>query len=109
MASQRIPQLRESPDTLDKLWVHGVTLDDAFDVEEIAPELFRQKAKLVLRRDGTSYRQPARMKIIGPNRGGRLLTLIVEYPDSQNQSTIVTGYWSSSGEQSAYHQRKGGN
>lgn len=108
MTRQRVPRLQESPDTVDKLWVHGVTLDDAFDVEEIAPEVFRQQAKLILRADGTPYRQPVRLKMVGPNRAGRLLTLIIEYPDPENHSIIVTGYWSSNGEQSAYHQRRGG-
>jgi len=108
MARRRVPRLNESPDTVDKLWEHGVTLDDAFDVEEFAPELFPQKARLILRANGALYQQPARLKMVGPNRGGRLVTLIIEYPDSKNFSTIVTGYWSSDAERGAYHQRRGG-
>ncbi len=88
--------------------MHGLTLDDAFDVEEFAPVTIPQKARWIARRDGTSYRQPERLKMIGPNRGGRMVTLIIEYPDQDNYSTIVTGYWSSNGEQAEYHQRKGG-
>ncbi len=108
MPRPRVPRLRESPDTVDKLWEHGVTLDDAFDVEEIAPEVFRQKARLILRSDGTLHQQPARLRMIGPNRGERMITLIIEYPDMENLSTIVTGYWSSKSDQNDYRQRRGG-
>ena len=108
MARRRIPWLDWDEISADELAAHGLTIEDALDVARYAPELMRQKRKPVIRSDGSLYEQPARLKLIGPDAGGRLLTFIIEYPDVNQSSRIVTGWLADDEERAKYRQRRGG-
>lgn len=45
--------------------------------------------------------------MIGPDAGGRLLTIILDIPDQYRESHVVTAWMSTPGEQSRYHQPGG--
>lgn len=86
----------------DKLWDHGLTPEQARDVLFRAPKLFAQKATTIIRSDGSIKEQPARIIMVGPDRAGQLLTFILEYPDGDGYSHIVTGWPADSDEFAKY-------
>lgn len=93
--------------TDEHLWKHGLTVWDADDVWEGPAKYFDQ--------DGTIYEDPGsglrerpiRTVMIGPDKSGRLLTIILELPDLLGESHVVTGWISTRGERSRYHQPGG--
>lgn len=105
----RIPRagLLDNEATTEELWVHGLTIDDADDVWEGPAKYFSQPARSDLNPDGASSKQPARVKMVGPDRTGRLLTFILELPDRNGRSHVVTGWIADQDERTRYH-RPGG-
>lgn len=78
--------------TDDELARHGLDLIDALDVYDGSAKFFSQAAQDWVDELGRLRRQPERIKMIGPDASGRLLTIIVELPDVDGWSHIVTGY-----------------
>ena len=93
--------------TGEELWVHGLSLDDADDVWEGPAKYFPQPARRREGRLGNVRLQPERMKMIGPDPTGRLLTFVLELPDQHQVSHVVTGWVSDDEEQARYHQPGG--
>jgi hypothetical protein len=77
----------------DKLWSHGIRPEQTDQVLDGAPKFFRQPN--------------GRLRMIGRDFGGRLITLIIEYPDEDGVSDVVTGWPSDRDEDTRYH-RPGG-
>ena len=46
--------------------------------------------------------------MVGPDNSGRLLTLVIEYPDGEGKSKIVTGWDADDEERAQCRQRRGG-
>lgn len=88
-----IAELVITEDALDKLWGHGLRDWQALQMLEESP-------KFTLQANG-------RIRAVGPDRGGGLITLILEYPDAAGRSELVTGWPSDNDEQTRYH-RPGG-
>ena len=91
----------------DELWRHGLRFQDADDVWAGPAKYFNQAERLRADEDNWLHRQPRRLKMIGPNASGRLLTLILELPNADGYSHVVTGWPSSAGDRSRYNQRGG--
>ncbi len=108
MPRRQIPQLDWDDYTVDHLAKHGLTLDHALEVARGLPVLIDQRAKLVERADGTINWRRARQRMIGRDRSGRLLTFVIEYPDREGKSKIVTGWDADDEEHAKYRQRGGG-
>lgn len=51
--------------------------------------------------------RPPRLRMVGPDRSGRVLTIIIEYPDSTGGSHVITGWPASKDEQARYEQARG--
>lgn len=80
--------------SIEKLWRHGVQSDEeVFQLLEERPRALRQ-------RNG-------RYRVIGPTRGGRLLTVIFDPPDDTGAAYVVTGWWSDE-EEAAWYAKPGG-
>lgn len=99
--------LVENEATREELWAHGLTIEDADDVWEGPAKYFAQPARQRADVPDQSSIQPERMKMIGPNRGGRLLTFILDVPDAYGFSHVVTG-WNADAEEQARYQQPGG-
>lgn len=70
----QIFELEPSRDAEDHLWEHGLYIEDAYDVlDEDRYKVFPDP------------RHDDRVKIVGPDRGGRLLTFVVTRPDGQGE------------------------
>lgn len=95
--------LRFNDATIDELAGHGLRVQDADDVLAERPKFFLDRESKSRRRQGL---QP-RWKMIGPDAGGALLTVILEAPDKDRIAHIVTGWPSARGEQTRYHQPGG--
>lgn len=93
--------------TDDELWRHGLLFDDADDVWLGPAKYFTQPARQRADVPRSSSTQPERMKMIGPSRGGRLLTFILDMPDAFGFSHVVTGWTADAEEQAQYHQPGG--
>lgn len=93
--------------TTEELWVHGLTIDDADDVWEGPAKYFTQFARSDVDSDETPFKQPERLKMVGPDLTGRLLTFILELPDRNGRSHVVTGWTADQDERTRYH-RPGG-
>lgn len=94
--------------SLEELARHGLEPGDAAAV--LASGLakrFRQPARR--RRDPfrAATIQPERIKLIGPDRSGRLLTFILELPDGDGRAHIVTGWIADTEERSRYRKPGG--
>lgn len=67
----RIIELRPGDDAEDHLWEHGLYVEDVYEVlDEDRYKVFP---------DGGHPMD--RVKIVGPNKAGRLLTIVVSRPD----------------------------
>ena len=91
----------------DELWAHGLSLDDADDVWEGPAKYFAQPARQREDELGNVRFQPERMKMIGPDRTGLVLTFVLELSDQDRMSHVVTGWISDDEERTRYH-RPGG-
>ena len=90
---------------MDELAVHGVTVEQALQIPDNAPVMVRQPSTYESDDPGTPRRRPARIRLIGPDNGGRMLALVVEYPDPWEFSKIVTGWPADKEELALYRQR----
>jgi len=93
--------------TGEHLWSHGLTMEDADDVWDGPAKYFSQPVRIRFDESGNEDVQPERVKMVGPDHRGRLLTFILETPDDERQSRVVTGWVSTPGEQTRYHQPGG--
>ena len=93
--------------TDEELAAHGLDFIDALAVYNGPAKFFPQSARQ--RRDalGSVHRQPARLRMIGPNASGRLLTIMLELPTSERVSHVVTGYPANAGQRTRYDQPGG--
>ena len=90
----------------DKLARRGLRVEDAYNVLDGHPRFFRQKART--ERSGETLRErPERLRMVGPDGSGRLLTFILEYPDPQGASHVVTGWHADRDELARYRQAGG--
>ena len=103
---QRVPRLTWNKTTAEKLDVHQISIDLAFEVARNRPELFDQPRATVPRPDGSLYDQPERLRMIGPDRAGRLITFILERPNQAGRSHIVTGWYASDRDERNYRRRR---
>ena len=99
--------LLESEGVRDHLWRHGLTYFDAEAVWQGPAKFFPQPARFRTNEDGTRHRQPERVKMVGPDDAGRMLTFILSLPDEFGQSVVITGWNATDGERTRYH-RPGG-
>lgn len=88
---ERIYDLSANEVTEDELHRHGLSLDHAYQVFEERPLFLRQKAQDEIATDGSIRRRPERVQMIGPDRTGRLLTIIIERP-MEGVAHVVTGW-----------------
>lgn len=103
-----ILQLTWNEESVEELARHGLDTGQAEDVLLSGQaKRFRQPARP--RHSGPSHgtSQPERIKMIGPDNTGRLLTIILEMPDADDRAHIVTGWTASRGERSRYHKPGG--
>ena len=98
----RIRHLTANEVTDDKLARHGLTMRHAEEVRSGQCIVRRQKRRLKFRPDGSLYEQPPRLKLIGPDRSGRLLTFVPEYPDQDGRSHVVTGWFAQNADRTRY-------
>lgn len=94
--------------TTEHLARHGVTVGQAFDVVRGTPAFVDQQGRYEERPDGLLRWRRPRQKLIGPDRTGQLLTFVIEYPDEDGLSKIVTGWHADDEERAQYRQRRGG-
>lgn len=96
-----------TPTTSAKLWRRGLSENDAEAVLVHGPVFVPQKAQLEERPGGGLRERPRRLLMIGRNRSGRLLTFVLELPDEDGTSIVVTGFESKGNELTWYRQRGG--
>ena len=99
-------ELYWSDETIEKLAAHGLTIADVFAVFERAPVFIVQESRDAGNSFKTSEERPRRVRMIGPGRTDAILTVILEYPDSQDNSNIVTAFDSPRHDLDAYVQRR---
>lgn len=99
--------LRGNGSTDDHLWKHGLDYRDAVVVWVGPAKYFEQQEAEESGDAGRLRVRPERTIMIGPDASGRLLTFILELPDHHEESHVVTGWPSTIGEQSRYHQPGG--
>lgn len=80
----------------EHLWTHGLYVEDAYQVVDEG----RYK---VFADDG----HDDRVKVVGPDKGGRLLTVVVAPPDRHGTARVITGWPADQEEQNAWS-RAGG-
>lgn len=93
--------------TDDHLWKHGLMMRDADRVWEGPAKYFDQGTDLKMGEGAQLHERPDRVVMIGPDAGGRLLTVILELPNELGVSHVVTGWISTLAQQSRYHQPGG--
>jgi hypothetical protein len=72
----------------EELWAHGLTIEHVFQLIEESPKFFQQ-------RNG-------RVRIVGPDRSGRLITAIIEYPNTRGSAYVITGWVADTDERTRY-------
>lgn len=92
---------------IDKLWRHSVQEFEAWEVLWEDPVFKRQDAQEEIRDDGSLRKTNARLLMIGRTHSGRLLTIVLELPDADGISEVVTGFNSKGNELGWYRQRGG--
>lgn len=93
--------------TDDHLWRHGLEFSDAEEVWLGPAKYFEQDEREETDEFGQPWTQPARVVMIGPNFGGRLLTFILAQPDENNRSRVITG-WDANRDDRTRYNRPGG-
>jgi hypothetical protein len=74
---------------VDELAEHGLAQDDALEVWWDTPSFFRDT-------------HPGRLKMIGRNTNGDLLTIVIEPTSQYGAWDVVTGFEPSSGDETAW-------
>ena len=77
---KRIIELSANETTEEELHRHGLTLEHAYQAFEEHPAFLPQKPTDEVLPDGLPRRRPEPIQVIGPDRPGRLLTIIIEPP-----------------------------
>ena len=90
----------------DELANHGLLVEHAQDVLWGRPRFKTQKRRDELDEFGVHPR-PKRLRMIGPDGSGRLLTIILEMPDAEGRAHIVTGWPVKPSERTEYRQLGG--
>lgn len=104
---RRIVDLEASDYVFHKLLRKGLSLDRAVEVLNGAPK-FAAQAEVNAPDDfGNDRIQPERLIMIGPDRSGRMLTFVLELPDEDRVSEVVTGWASDDADKSSYDQGGG--
>ena len=76
----------------DRMAAHGIHVDDLRAVYRDDPARIPQKPKVEWR-EGRGHRiRPRRLRVVGRDARGRLLTLIIEGPDESGATSLVTAY-----------------
>ena len=93
--------------SIEELARHGLEPGDAAAV--LASGIAKRFGQPARRRDPfrAAMIQPERIKLIGPDRSGRLLTFILELPDGDGRAHIVTGWIADTEERSRYRKPGG--
>ena len=104
---RRIVDLDASDYVFHKLLRKGLSFDRAVEVLNGKPKFATQAEANVPDEFGNDRIQPERLIMIGPDRGGRMLTFVLELPDADRVSQVVTGWESDDAEQSSYDQGGG--
>ena len=92
---------------IDKLLSKGLSLDRAVEVLNGAPKFDTQPETNVPDESGRDRIQPERLIMVGPDRGGRMLTFVLEHPEPDRVSQVVTGWISDAADISGYAQGGG--
>ena len=91
-----IADLEPSDSAEEHLYTHNLYVEDAYEVlDESRYKVFPDPG------------HSDRVKMIGPDRSGRLLTIIIMRPEKEQSARIVTG-WPSDAEESALYSKPGG-
>ena len=85
---------------------HGLNGWDAQDAFDLSPRFFRRPGKEEADESGRWRVRPDRIKMIGPDAGGRLLTFVLEYPGQDGLSRVVTGWLADKKERAKYRQAR---
>ena len=93
--------------TEEHLWRHRLDISDAEEVWLGPAKYFEQKNRQEFDEFGQPWTQPARVVMIGPDFGGRLLTFILAQPDEYGESRVITGWPANREDRTRYH-RPGG-
>ncbi len=104
---KRIIELSANETTEEELHRHGLTLEHAYQVLEEHPAFWPQKPTDEVLPDGSIRRRPERIQMIGPDRSGRLLTIIIE-PPVDGASHVITGWDASKAQRDRYQKTKRG-
>ena len=89
----RLPaDLKWTRATAEHLAAHEISVDDALAVLENAPVFFEQDPVSEFTGAGFYRMRPHRLKMLGPDDQGRFLLFILELPDRNGRSGIVTGW-----------------
>ena len=91
----------------DELAAHGLSPADVDAVFERQPRFARQRASIEDSAEGGTRRRPGRLRMIGPNNSGRVLAFVLEYPDANGISHVVTGWRADDDELAKYRQLGG--
>ena len=88
--------MERSEHVIDKLLSKGLSLDRAVEVLNGAPNFDTQPETNVPDESGRDRIQSERLIMVGPDRGSRMLTFVLEHPDPDRVSQVVTGWISDS-------------
>lgn len=90
----------------DKLAAHGLSIVRAQEVLWGRPRFKTQEEGREIDEFGVRPR-PKRLRMIGPDGSGRLLTIILELPDADGDAHVVTGWPAKPSERTRYRQLGG--
>lgn len=88
--------------TEGELAAHELAVSDALYVLRGAPQFYAQGPKPEISSRGFYRIRPPRLRMVGPTPSDRMLTFILELPDEDGASHVVTGWESSPAEIAAY-------
>ena len=92
--------------TVAELAAHDLTVADALDVFEGDAQFFAQSPAAEISPRGIFQVRLQRLRMVGPTATGRLLTFILELPDEDGVSSLVTGWPADKAEVAKYRQAK---
>ena len=87
---------------MEHLAAHELSVDDARAVFANAPLFFEQDPAPEFTRAGFYRMRPRRLQMLGLDSQGRLLLFILELPDGEGESLIVSGWEADSDEHAIY-------
>ena len=89
--------------TVSELAGHELTVEHAIEVFERDPEFFSQSPSAEISSRGVFQVRPRRVRMVGPTDTGRMLTFILELPNDDFASHVVTGWESDLSEIERYY------